>query len=91
MECTKGRVLSPFIWLLTADPLLNKLEQLRNINIGFADDFVIAVQGKQYSVIFESKKVENFPAKVDAVLFKKRNKISLHKPKTLWSRYQCNK
>ena len=85
MGCPQGGVLSPLIWLLIADPLLSKLGEAMFKSIGFADDFVVTVQGKYVPVIFQRMQealniVERFtnsvglsvnPAKVGAMLFTK--------------------
>ena len=49
--CPQGGVLSPLLWSLVVDDLLNSLEEKGFEVVGFADDVVIIVRGKYDSVV----------------------------------------
>jgi hypothetical protein len=49
--CPQGGVLSPLLWCLVVDGLLTSLEQQGFETIGFADDLVIMVRGKDDKTI----------------------------------------
>lgn len=44
--CPQGGVLSPLLWSLVVDALLNKLTQLGYEIVGYADDIVLIIRGK---------------------------------------------
>lgn len=52
-ECPQGGVLSPLLWSLVVDELLDSLERRGFEVVGYADDVVIIVRGKFEDVIFE--------------------------------------
>jgi retron-type reverse transcriptase len=49
--CLQGRVLSPLLWSLVIDKLLNDLDRQGFEVIGFADDLVITVRGNNDSIL----------------------------------------
>jgi Reverse transcriptase (RNA-dependent DNA polymerase) len=51
--CPQGRVLSPLLWSLVIDELLNDLDRQGYEVIGFADDLVITVRGNNDSILSE--------------------------------------
>jgi hypothetical protein len=53
MGLAQGNVLSPVIWLLVANSLLVELDSAKIPALGFADDFVLWIQGKFQPVLFD--------------------------------------
>ncbi|KAL1448444.1 hypothetical protein WDU94_012211 [Cyamophila willieti] len=51
--CPQGGVISPRLWNLVADELLNELDKAGFFSLGYADDFVILVRGKHKSTLSE--------------------------------------
>ena len=51
MGCPQGGVLSPLLWNITVDSLLNRLEEQNVHSIGYADDIAIMVRGKFISTV----------------------------------------
>ncbi|KAL1446330.1 hypothetical protein WDU94_005475 [Cyamophila willieti] len=51
--CPQGGVLSPRLWNLVADGLLTELNELGFYTLGYADDFVIVVRGKDKTTLTE--------------------------------------
>jgi retron-type reverse transcriptase len=51
--CPHGGVLSPLLWSLVIDELLNDLHRQGYEVIGFADDLVITVRGNNDSILSE--------------------------------------
>lgn len=90
--CPQGGVLSPLLWSLVADDLLNKLVESGFEVIGFADDVVIIVRGKFDTIIVERmQSALNFtlawcdsqglsinPTKTTVIPFTKRKKFDVN-------------
>lgn len=89
--CPQGGVLSPLLWSLVVDELLDNLERRGFEVVGYADDVVIIVRGKFEDVIFERMQLaldHTFswcqreqlginPSKTTIVPFTKRRKVQL--------------
>lgn len=87
--CPQGGVLSPLLWNLVVDSLLQRLNNERYFTVGYADDITILLTGKFESVIFNQmqhalKLVEDWcnghsltanAAKTELVLFTRKRKV----------------
>lgn len=87
--CGQGSVISPLIWTLVIDELLEFLSALGYFVIAYADDIVLLIRGAVLSATFEmmqaalrhvsewckGKSLQVNPAKTQVVLFTKRRKI----------------
>ena len=78
--CPQGGVLSPLLWNMVADEILHLLNSSGYYTVGYADDFVILIQGKFIDTVFDQmqgglKLVERWCNKTD--LFVNPNKSSL--------------
>lgn len=89
--CPQGGVLSPLLWSLVVDELLDSLERRGFEVVGYADDVVIIVRGKFESVIVErmqsalnhtfswchKEQLGINPTKTSIIPFTKRRKVQL--------------
>jgi ribonuclease HI len=92
--CPQGGVLSPLLWSLVIDELLTNLEDRGYEVIGFADDLVIIVRGKDDSLLSDriqsalnyatnwcrNSNLNINPKKTVVVPFTRRHKHSLRRP-----------
>lgn len=92
--CPQGGVLSPLLWDLVVNELLERLNNLGYYTQGYADDIVILIQGKYLNTISEVmqsalKLVENWCSKVNLVVnptkttlipFTRKRKLEALKP-----------
>ena len=93
-ECPQGGVLSPLLWSPVVDALPNKLSQLGYEVIGYADDIVLIVRGKDDATLSSRMQAAlnatllgclqeglsiNLLKKVQ-ILFSRRRKISITPP-----------
>lgn len=95
--CPQGGVLSPLLWNLVVDGLLNTLNDKGYFSQGYADDLVILIQGKYLNTISEVmqsalKEVESWcgrvnlkvnPSKTTLVPFTLKRKLEELKPPVL--------
>lgn len=51
--CPQGGVLSPLIWILIANGLIQRLNAAKIFNVGYADDFSIVARGKFINVVYD--------------------------------------
>lgn len=87
-DCPQGGVLSPLLWCLVVDDLINELEHCGFEVQGYADDLVITVRGKflhtisdrmQYALNLITRWCEGNglsvnPVKTEMILFTRRTK-----------------
>jgi retron-type reverse transcriptase len=92
--CPQGGVLSPLLWSLVIDKLLNNQDQQGFEVIGFADDLVITVRGNNDSIPSERmQSALNYiigwckqgglsinPSKTIVIPFTRRRKLSSNNP-----------
>lgn len=92
--CPQGGVLSPLLWSIVVDELLDRLTTQGFETIGYADDLVIIIRGKHDFVISErlqlalnlimnwcqSKNLNINPTKTDIIPFTNRRKIHITAP-----------
>lgn len=97
--CPQGGVLSPLMWCLVIDGLLNKLNSLGYHTIGFADDIAIIISGKDEQTTINVmqqalKLVEKWcsenqlsvnPSKTAMILFTHKRKYELSKDVILYN------
>lgn len=98
--CPQGSVISPLLWLLVIDVLLNLLKEHGFQVVGFADDIAIVVRGKFLSTLGECigralKIVESWcsknelsvnPEKTRLVLFTSKRKLNAFSPPKLFDK-----
>lgn len=92
--CPQGGVLSPLLWSIVVDSLLNKLNQKGFETQGYADDLVITIRGRHdrtisslmqnaLNVVNDWSKKENLrvnPSKTTLIPFTRRRKLNLIAP-----------
>jgi retron-type reverse transcriptase len=92
--CPQGGVLSPLLWSIVADSLLNKLNQNGFETQGYADDIVIIIRGRHdeiisnlmqnaLNVVNDWSREENLkvnPNKTTIIPFTRRRKLHLKAP-----------
>lgn len=89
MGCPQGGVLSPLIWLLIADDLVQMLAQEKVHTVAFADDFTLMIRGFDVSTVYARMRsamtvVERYtamaglsvnPAKAGSMFFTKSKEV----------------